>query len=417
MQKTGQKRSILNKLREMTNVSGIAAEKFFNPEFKKVMQSLRKSDDTIRSIVSGSIISSKDPDEAVEYDILKGDPTSLKDLLKSAKSSINRREYMGAAADLGRFHKKMYDIVQFISQLNLDVDKVHHEFLFKDLTPEQKENLQSLKGRFAATQNEYFIKEASIMDFFMNIGTKRGRALAAWEKRYPKIVGKIKSETAAVYQKSEAMLQVVFAILKEMAAARSVRNIDNYMDAAKKIVKSFTSYDSGKGGFKSYYNDTIKPFLDKIDLFEKSTGEISPMKTVNDNKDLSNQEISVEKKDAPATELIMPTLPKASVPEVPSLPTDPAPPPVGMESGPPVNNLGFPKVPTNLGPKVPVSSTNILPPPLPKKAYKQFLSILETMANEDPSFIAAYIKKYARSIQNVDPEVAIKLFQISKNIT
>lgn len=423
MQKTGQKRSILNKLREMTNVSGIAAEKFFNPEFKRVMESLRKSDNTIRSIISGTVISSKDESESVDEDVLKGDPTSLKDLLKAAKSAINRREYMSAAADLGRFHKKMYDVVQFISQLNLDVDKVHHEFLFKDLTPEQKEHLQSLKGRFASTQNEYFIKEASIMDFFMNIGTKRGRALAAWEKRYPKIVGKIKTETAAIYQKSEALLQITLSILKEMATARAVRNIDNYMEAAKKIVKSFSAYDSGKGGFKGYYNDTVKPFLEKIDLVEKKPEDISPTKKVEEVKDISKQEIPVEKKDAPApkfeAELNMPAQ-KPEAPVVPALPnqTDPSPPPSGMESGPPLptSGFGYPKVPTNLGPPVPAHDTSILPPPIEKPAYRQFLAALETMGNEDPIFVHAFIKKYAKAIQSTDPEISIQLFQIAKNI-
>ena len=104
MQKTAQKRGLLDKLIEnsgINNISGIAAEKFFNPEFKEVMETLRKKDDTIRSIVAGEIIGDGDPGEG---------PTALKKLLKNAKSNIARREYMSATADLGWFHKKISDI-------------------------------------------------------------------------------------------------------------------------------------------------------------------------------------------------------------------------------------------------------------------------------------------------------------------
>ena len=104
MQKTAQrksgKRSILNKIREMTNVSGIAAEKFFNPEFERVMDSLRQADNKIRAVVSGQDIEGEDPGD---------DYMSLKDLYKSAKSNFSRREYMTSVAFLGRFHKKVND--------------------------------------------------------------------------------------------------------------------------------------------------------------------------------------------------------------------------------------------------------------------------------------------------------------------
>jgi hypothetical protein len=74
MQKTAQKRSLLNKLREVTNISGIATEKFFNPEFQELMDRLRdQTDDPIRSIVSGEAIGNASPPD---------DAISLKELLK-----------------------------------------------------------------------------------------------------------------------------------------------------------------------------------------------------------------------------------------------------------------------------------------------------------------------------------------------
>jgi len=276
MQKTAQKRSVLNKLREMTNVSGIAAEKFFNPEFQRVMESLREKDDQIRSLVAGESIGMGDPGN---------DSIALKDLLKSSKSNLNRREYMSAIADLGRFHKKLFDVVQQISKLSFDVDQVHHEFLFKDLDDEKKQHLHDLKSRFAHNHRMEMIKEASVMDFFYNIGTKRGRALAAWEKRYPKQVGKLKKDTAMLQGRSEALLQQVLSALKEMASARSTRNVDSYTKAADKITKAYQNYDKS---FRDYYTTNVKGFLEKVEL-------ISPTEKMDkkDTKQMGGQEVPI----------------------------------------------------------------------------------------------------------------------------
>src|SRR5208283_4165069 len=141
MEKTSQKRSILNKIREMTNVSGIAAEKYFNPQFEEVMNNLRSVDANIRSIAAGKSLDDGDPG---------GDPVALKDLLKSAKSNLNRREFMMSVADLGRFHKKVADIIVEINKLQNKIDEVHHQFLFQDLGDEHKKELQRLKGKWAS---------------------------------------------------------------------------------------------------------------------------------------------------------------------------------------------------------------------------------------------------------------------------
>ena len=41
--------------------------------------------------------------------------------------------------------------------------------------------MEGLNGKKASRDN-YLIKSAGIMDFFYQVGTKRGRGLAAWEK-------------------------------------------------------------------------------------------------------------------------------------------------------------------------------------------------------------------------------------------
>lgn len=430
MQKTAQKRSVLNKLREMTNVSGIAAEKFFNPEFQKVMESLREKDNAIRALVSGQEIEGADPGP---------DPISLKDLLKSSKSNFNRREYMTSVAELGRFHKKLFDVIQSIKNLSLDVDAVHHEFLFKDLGDEHKKQLEELKNRFAQNKIDTLVKEANIMDFFYNIGTKRGRALAAWEKRYPKQIGKLKKDTSMLLTRSEAILGQVLSALKEMAAARATRNIDNYMKGADKISKAYVGYDKT---FKEYYSSNIKGFLEKIEL-------VSPTDNAPESKELGSQEITT----APKEEDTTPSLsPESNIP----IPLTQVKAPSTIPQGPPdmASNIPFAatslhpekmpsippsaKVPTQMTPatmeqELPqVPSLNVPATPAGtneefksdqmakdmwgKASHLKFLESLESFAGESPLLLASYIKKYAKSIQGTNPEAAIELFKIVRSI-
>lgn len=407
------KRNFLDKLREMTNVSGIAAEKFFNPEFQRVMESLRAKDDAIRAIVAGEQIGEGDPGS---------DPIALKALVKSVGSNLNRREYMSAIADLGRFHKKVYDVVQEINKLNFDVDAVHNEFLFKDLGDDQKKYLHEMKSRFAS-RTPSFTKEAGVMDFFYNIGTKRGRALAAWEKRYPKKVGKLKKDTSNLFAKSEKLLGIILSVLKTMASARSTRNLDVYVKEASKIATAYESYDST---FKEFYIENVKGFLEKVEL-------VSPTVKTPQPQELGKQEVPVE--GVPPTldgipETVNNTVPAGPLQDPGSLPYNPT-----MLS-PSKQNLAPPALPkVNTIPYedfTPGPETDKSPPPSmneefksdqiareqwgPKAAHKNFWHSLETLSQEDPRILASYIKKYAFTIRNSDPTTARELLDIVKAI-
>ena len=443
MQKTAQKRSLLNKLREMTNVSGIAAEKFFNPEFEDVMNRLRnETDDPVRAIVTGEKIGEADA---------PGDGMSLKSLLSSAKSNVNRREYMRAVSDLGRFHKKMYDVVRILSGFKANLEEVHEKFLFKDLDDESKQHLHDLKSRFSTQANTlqpYFIKQANILDFFANIGTERGRALASWEKRYPKQVGKLKKDTASLLSQSEKLLSTVISVLKEMASARAVRNPDKYIAASTKIIKAYDNYDKG---FKTYYADNVKGFLEKQQL-------ISPPKVDTTSKpaELGKQEVDVAPKEAPKDLPKVPSLaPPSGKPSPESVAdTIPAGPPSGM-SGP--SSIPIPLVmkkndtlppsmsptsPPSMSPTQPpsMSPTQPSPPPdmsssppsggrmspeemrafeaqhLGAGAHKKFYETLEKMSGESPAILSMFIKRYAKSVESTHPTTALKLFKVARSI-
>lgn len=427
MQKIAQRRGILNKLREMTNVSGVAAEKFFNPQFQEVMENLRQVDDNIRSIVSGQSIDSGDPGK---------DPTSLKKLIQSAKSNLNRREYMTAVAELGRFHKKLFDMITEIGNLHSKVDEVHHQFLFQDLGDEHKQELESLKSRWASERQTSLRKEANIMDFFHNIGTARGRALGFYEKRYPKQVGKLKKDTAVLLSRSEGILGNILSSLKEMANARATRNVDTYMRAAEKLKKNYEVYDKS---FQTYYTDNVKGFLEKIELR-------SPTQKV-EEKNLGDQEVPAEEgpvgvrnPDAAPGESNIPfsLVPQTVVtpPGGPTGqgigPTEYAPASGEQDDTTPIP--GAPRLPSNLGPAIPQRDTDpaeppemeerqeILPPPIAQKtmplilSHGQFFASLEALSGESPLILASIIRKYAKSIQTTDPATCIQLLKISSNI-
>jgi hypothetical protein len=430
MQKTAQKRSLLNKIREMTNVSGIAAEKFFNPEFEDVMNRLRnETDDPVRAIVTGEQIGDAEA---------PADGMSLKALVSSAKSNVNRREYMRAVSDLGRFHKKMYDVVRILTGFKSNLEQVHEKFLFKDLDDESKQHLHDLKSRFttaSASTQPYFLKQANILDFFANIGTERGRALGAWEKRYPKQVGKLKKDTAVLLTQSEKLLSTVISVLKEMASARSVRNPDKYIMASTKILKAYEGYDKL---FKDYYNSNVKGFLEKQQL-------IAPPKvdTGVQPSELGKQELAVEPK-APGA---LPTVPDLDLPSAKTEPkalesnipiplvqmkgpkTEPSPPP-DMSQHEMVQIPPAPKLPSNLGPAVPVTISDTdtppppaavtkspaIPPPPMSQAHKKFYEALQKMSGESPVILSLFIKKYAASIQSASPTTALKLFKVARSI-
>jgi hypothetical protein len=287
MQKTAQERGFINKLREMTNISGRAAEKFFNPEFLKIMESLRKTDDDIRSIATGKQIK----DGSVGKDHI-----SLKQLLKDAKSNCNKREYMAAVADLSRFNNKMKEIVAAIHSLDASVDAVHAKFLFQglqDSDPDRLEQLRQLSEDYKKSKNkkanyesdQFFIKEASIRDWIYGVANKRGKSLAFWEKRYPKLVGKLKEETLTILNKSNALYNQLLVSLDEMAKYRAERNVGNkkeddikskeennksYFGAATKIVHSYNAYNTA---FMSYYETAVLPYIEKYKLFQEQIGE------------------------------------------------------------------------------------------------------------------------------------------------
>ena len=433
MQKTAQKRSVLNKLREMTNVSGKAAEAFFNPQFKAVMEHIRKKDDQIRTFVVGKRLGDAEADP--------GGP-ALKDCLKQVKSNINRRELMTAGHDLAVFHEQVAKIVAEIKSINHKVDEVHNEFLYEKLTDEQRERLKGLKTRFAQ-QQAVLIKEAGIADFWQNTFTQRGRGLAAWEKRYPSKVNEIKNGLTSVFQKSESLLDVIIDALKEMASARSVRNIDNYMKGTAKIEKAFSTYERT---FKDFYTKTFKKYVDDLEAYteriapeertkahqtmDSTTSLLGPQKPTS-GPSITPEEAAQLSSKGPApvsSESTLNALEKAHGPTSQRLPQSGVQPPFptpAARTAPIAQTVNMPAIaPAPAAPADPEMDlmdriNNKSPDNADKKVvtqHRKFYSSLESLSNENPMMLALFIKKYAGSIKVTDPNTSSKLFKIAKQI-
>lgn len=427
MKKNAQERSLLNKLHDKINVPGKAVENIFNPEFKRVMDSLRSVDADIRSIIGGKSIEDGDPGN---------DDVSMKNLIKEARKNFNRREYMTSVAFLGRFHKKANDIVNRIEDLNIDVNQIHEDFLFKELDSDQIKHLQDLKTRFAnMVVRDSLIKQAGLRDTLHNIFDERGRALAAWEKRYPKQVKKLKKDTLNILSKSEQLLNSMLANLKPMATFRASRKPDHYLKAAKKISTSFNKYHEL---FQSYYNDNIKGFLDNQQfenppVKENNNEEVIDSEVLENETDSTHDSVSTEQSYKPTNttpiSLINPLSDtEMSVPESQRYKSDVISDEIRKALQPakvPPEAIGIepPKAPDNMKelnhfqfsdpPEAPDSndSENI------KKSHYKFIKKLESLGEEDPNVMALYINKYANLIKTSDTVTYSRLKLLANKIT
>lgn len=257
-------RGIFNKLEEMTNLSGLRENTPFLKQkgLKEVMDILRKADDNIRSIVVGKSIGESN---------IELDGTSLKHLITEAKKNINRREYIIAISFLGRFHEKIEQINELGNDFNSEVVGMHDKLIFDGLDDETKAHLKKLHKKFAMQ------KEAGIRDFLANIFSARGQALKYWEKTYPNQIKKLKNETNAMFNRSEALYNTILASLGKLGSFRAVRQVDLYVDNLKNICQKLSVYDKA---FEDFYKANVKGFLDRLPQPKEEGDMLAPRPTI-----------------------------------------------------------------------------------------------------------------------------------------
>lgn len=399
-------RGFFNKVREVANKPTGFLEGIFKPELDRVMTSLNTLDDQIRSeITGGKIGNSEEP--AIKM--------SGKDLLKESRKAFNRREYITGVSDLAMFHKKVQKIVNEIDKFFVDVNKIHHKFLFQGVNEEKLKQLRDhMEPKAASLIADQLLKEAGLIDDIVNIVSKRGRGLAAYEKAYPKETKALRDIGLNVLSQADALMDIIISSLKEMATARATRRPDDYMTAGSKIKSAFAKFDRS---FNLYYKEAVSPWMKIKDDVEKQIAEQKSISVP------GKTELGVDMPPPPGggSPAPAPTPAPAPVPAPTPAPTSeqapdtqksPFVPPPSSNPNPflaapdaqhdPFEDPNQPKVRVGL-PKVRVAHAN-------------FYKSLEAMSGEDPRILGAYITKYAKSIQGNDPATAVKLFAIVKQL-
>lgn len=398
-----------NKARELVNKPGGYLEGIFKPELDRVMKALGDLDDRIRSEITGTKIGKAD-EPAIKM--------SGKDLLKESRRAFNRREYMTGVSDLAMFHKKLQTIVNEINKFFVDVNKIHHKFLFQGVNDEKLKQLREhMEPKAASLVADQLLKEAGLIDEIVNIVSKRGRGLAAWEKKYPKETKALREGGTKMIDHAESLLAHTISSLKEMATARAIRRPDDYMDAANKLKANFQKFDTS---FKNYYATAVAPWMKIKDDIEKQQQAQEPMAAP---APMGPQPGQTELGATPLSPSGGPG-PAPSTPGMGSFvtvgpssfitqPAKPAPTPAPTEEEAPDTQKSPPPEPE---PPVKVRVAPPVNPPKVRVAHANFYKSLEAMGSEDPRIVCAYIAKYAKSIQGDDPETAIKLFSIVKQM-
>jgi len=276
METFAQKRSRLNKLREIVNKPVGALKKLFDPEFEPLWEKMGEVDEKIRE-----------------------EAENLKEYVKVAKTNFNRREYMTTIRFLGSFHDQIEKIDKQLADLLTSVDVKHHEFLFGELAPEDLKYLTEHLGpkfeRKVPTQKRAFIeKEAGITDWWHNISTDRGRQLAAYEKRFSKDAKELKRQTGILINKSEQLYNLVIVTFKQFGVYYATRKVEEYLKLAEKLRQKFRAYTTA---FDSYYNTYVKKYIEIQRAMQSLPDAQNPIEEI---KDVPEAKTPVEEiKDAP----------------------------------------------------------------------------------------------------------------------
>jgi len=93
------------------------------------MDALREQDDGVRAVLAGKQIGNGAP--ITDF--------SAKDLLQSAQSNFNRREYLRTAVDLKGFSDILRAAKDHFQTLTKKIDEINKEFLFGGLNEQSKD--------------------------------------------------------------------------------------------------------------------------------------------------------------------------------------------------------------------------------------------------------------------------------------
>lgn len=478
MQKTAQKMRWRDSIREnvglINPVKGL--EEYFDPEFKDIMVSLRHVDNQIRAQILGKAVAGTEPVDAEGNALMADNVPSVKDLLKSASSNFDNFEYMKVVADISRFDERLASVSQMLEKLDAKMDKVQMRFLFDKDNEEYSEHLRALREKFKKKQEEKETKafkqyelvvEAGFIDFIKNISNDRRKALYHWEKKYPKRVKVLKSDTKSLISKANSLYDQILKTLKGMSSARASREVDKYNELSAKIISGYKSFHEY---FVQYYDKNVRKFLDKYwaDSKETKPGEMAEQDVKPEEKDSGSeggQSTMYPVSTAPGMLVGTPAAtimgPTGTIPGSPEMPPaqyedkslEPSNPPATMAppSEPSASSHVAPAPDQNIGEStVPLSQeeeanrrfeaerkrqlaaarerrsqrsvskenanaifNEIMSRPVDVRfESNSLINSLQKMSNESPLVLKGYLAKYANTIKTSDPGTYKKLMAI-----
>src|SRR5208282_6547702 len=127
-----------------------------------------------------------------------------------------------------------------------DEPGLKHKVLFENVSDEALDQIEQNIQHTRKNGDELyqsFIKDAGLLDTWLNLTTSRGRELAAIEKRYPQITADLRKKGLAIIGSAEALLSITLSNLKTMASARATRKLDPYLASANAIVESYNKFN------------------------------------------------------------------------------------------------------------------------------------------------------------------------------
>lgn len=220
IEKTAQRRSMMQWLHEKSNVGRHAAEAF-SDSYQEQMKVLRESDNIIRHAV-----------------------TDLKSNLKLAKKSLKQRRYL--------------DVVHFIGNINDSIKLIGSKrAILRDM---MKSHLDDFYGDYehADLGREYFKKQAGIMDMFSGARRMAGKV---FEKHYDTILKERARAMEELYNETDHLVDLTLDTLKDLGTYRAKGDINSYIKSLDELARKRDKFENK---FKNIYDTYILPFIDRL---------------------------------------------------------------------------------------------------------------------------------------------------------
>lgn len=396
MDKLAQERGLLNKLHEKANITGKILESL-NPEFQEMMEKLRSTDERIRSHAE-----------------------QVKDNVRSAKSHLNRRDYLSSATNISAFHERCRWIAAELQKFINGVDMKHYKFLLDQFDDEQKEQLFgydpnkeiNLDEGDASMANDRVItaalrKQAGLSDWWFkmtdpladlahNLTTNRGNAMRALEKRFSiSFLKDLKTNSIIMVAKTQKFLQFLIQIFKRLSAALAKRNVDQYVEAAKSFISKFAGYHQQ---FVKFYEKSVSPLKQQYEKLIEATRAAEEEKSRKLEEGATQKREEAERKQQFEQGGMQQKIEEKFQPGQSVAPKQPASQP-------------------NLPNEEELGEDNIPIPLTQRKSNIEFINKLEKIASlDDPKSLMLQILAYSEKLEDLNPNTSLKLLAIAEGM-